>query len=222
MIKRMGIFQRRSDLTLNQFSAYWGKKHSPLVMAMPKFERYTQNHRMDLLPNFLSEHLGFDIDGIAEMYWQTDAQMQQDFNSQQGMNVLRQDETEFMSHISVCIAEERKLYGTMSAVKLILCLSSINSEINADNFKLILPNVRGIQMSEVKSVIQRPQLPPLLYIPQYFFSLWFDQYIDVITDFESKHWLEFYHQAFVTVDRASLSLVYPFEVRNLQDISILK
>ncbi|MCW8040744.1 MULTISPECIES: hypothetical protein [Acinetobacter] len=48
MIKRMGLFQRRQDLTQTQFGAYWGKKHSPLMMRMPKFLHYTQNHRLDL------------------------------------------------------------------------------------------------------------------------------------------------------------------------------
>ena len=89
MIKRMGLFQRREDLTQTQFSAYWGKKHSPLVMRMPKFLHYTQNHRLDLLPNFSASHPAFELDGIAEMYWHNEPDMQEDFNRQQSIALLR-------------------------------------------------------------------------------------------------------------------------------------
>ena len=111
MIKRMGLFQRRQDLTQTQFSAYWAKKHSPLVMRMPKFLHYTQNHCIDFLPNFTAGHPAFEIDGIAEMYWHDEQEMQQDFNSQQSIELLRQDETEFMSSISVCIVQEAAMQG---------------------------------------------------------------------------------------------------------------
>ena len=213
MIKRMGLFQRREDLTQTQFSAYWGKKHSPLVMRMPKFMHYTQNHRIDLLPNFTASHPSFQIDGIAEMYWQSEGEMQQDFNSQQAIELLRQDECEFMSRISVCIVNETELQGAQADVKIILCLSKADVLVSEQSLQHVLPHLRGIQRSDVQQVMNRPQLPALSEVPQQFFSLWFDQYAHVLADFESEEWQTFYAQNFQQIQRISLLMVHPFKVR---------
>lgn len=213
MIKRMGLFQRRDDLTQTQFSAYWGKKHSPLVMRMPKFMHYTQNHHIDLLPNFTAGHPSFQIDGIAEMYWQSEVQMQQDFNSQQAIELLRQDECEFISRISVCIVNETELQGIQSGIKIILCLSQDNTWVTEKALMQTLPHLRGIQRSDVKKVMNRPQLPVLSDVPQQFFSLWFDQYVHVLADFESEVWQTFYAQNFKQIQRISLVMVHAFKVR---------
>ncbi|OTG90842.1 EthD domain-containing protein [Acinetobacter sp. ANC 3813] len=213
MIKRMGLFQRRQDLTQTQFSAYWAKKHSPLVMRMPKFLHYTQNHCIDFLPNFTAGHPAFEIDGIAEMYWHDEQEMQQDFNSQQSIELLRQDETEFMSSISVCIVEEAAMQGIQSNVKIILSLSSANSLVTEQSLKQVLPNLRGIQRSDVQQMMDRPQLPALPYVPQQFFSLWYDQYAHVLADFESGAWQTFYTQSFQHIQRISVLMVHPLKVR---------
>ncbi|WP_104492149.1 EthD domain-containing protein [Acinetobacter indicus] len=214
MIKRMGLFQRRNDLTPTQFSAYWAKKHSPLVMGMSGFQRYIQNHRLDFLPNFTASHPSFDLDGIAEMYWNTEQEMQSDFSSQQGIEVLRQDETEFMSHISVCIVDEGPLFGYKASVKLVLCLSEGYRELNETVLKQALPHIRGIQSSQVKEVIQRPQLPQIPYIPQQFFSLWFDQYDHVLQDFQNIGWMNLYQYHLMQIERVVLMLSYAFVIRN--------
>lgn len=217
MIKRMGLFQRRHDLTQTQFSAYWGKKHSSLVMAMPGFEQYTQNHRLDLLPNFTASHPSFDLDGIAEMYWKSEAEMQSDFSSQQGIEILRQDETEFMSHISVCIVDESPIYGHESSLKLMLCLSEA-IELNEISLKEVLPHISGVRLSQVKQVIHRPQLPQITNIPQLFFSLWFDQYAHVLQDFEGEKWRDFYKDHLQKVERASILLVHAFKIRQNENV----
>ncbi len=213
MIKRMGLFQRRQDLTQTQFSAYWGKKHSPLVMRMPKFLHYTQNHRLDFLPNFSSSHPAFELDGIAEMYWHNEPDMQEDFNRQQSIALLRQDECEFISHISVCIVEETLLQGQRSAVKLMFCLSSAAADITEQSLKQALPNLCGVQRSDVTQMINRPQLPTLPHVPQQFFSIWFERYACVLADFQADRWQQFYQTHFQQIQRVALMLVHPLEVR---------
>ena len=213
MIKRMGLFQRRQDLTQTQFSAYWGKQHSPLVMRMPKFLHYTQNHRLDLLPNFSASHPAFELDGIAEMYWHNEPDMREDFNRQHSIALLRQDECEFMSHISVCIVEETPLQGQRSAVKLMFCLSSAAADITEQSLKQALPNLCGVQRSEVTQMINRPQLPALPHVPQQFFSIWFEQYACVLADFQADRWQQFYQTHFQQIQRVALMLVHPLKLR---------
>ena len=214
MIKRMGLFQRRTDLTATQFSSYWAKKHSPLVLKMPQFKRYTQNHVSDFLPNFTSLHPTFHLDGIAEMYWDHRAQMQQDFEQKNAIDALRQDETEFMSHISVCIVEESELQGQIASIKLMFCLSDLDSNISVDSLLKALPQLHGVQCSTVEDVINRPQLPSIEHLPKQFFSLWYQQYEHVLQDFGAIGWQEFYQHNFQHIQRVSLILMNPLLVRD--------
>lgn len=209
----MGLFQRRQDLTQTQFSAYWAKKHSPLVMRMPKFLHYTQNHCIDFLPNFTAGHPAFEIDGIAEMYWHNEQEMQQDFNSQQSIELLRQDETEFMLRISVCIVEESALQGQQAPLKLMLCLSDVCSTISVASLLKALPQLYGVQCSTVMDVISRPQLAPIEHLPKQIFSLWYGQYAQVLEDFGSSCWQKFYRQNFQQIQRVSLMMLNPLLVR---------
>lgn len=215
MIKRMGLFQRRQDLTQTQFSSYWAKKHSPLVLGMPRFIRYVQNHRVDLLPNFTSSHLGFDLDGIAEMYWNDEAEMQRDFSSQQGIDILRQDETEFMSKISVCIVNEGCLTGNLANIKLMLCLDARMKHFDEKQFIQALPHLKGVQSSEVLEVMTRPQLCEIKNIPQYFISLWFDQYDHVLKDFQANGWDHYYKNQLSELTRLSLISLHCLTIRNI-------
>lgn len=219
MIKRMGLFQRRQDLTPAQFSNYWAKKHSPLVLQMPKFKSYTQNHTVDFLPDFSSQHPSFALDGIAEMYWDNMEQMQEDFEQLNAIGALRQDETEFMSHISVCIAEEMPLAGEMSAIKIMLCLSPLSEELLSQiqqKLRQALPNMTGVQLSQIQQAITRPQLPALEHIPQIFITLWFKQYAHALQDFNAAPWEHFYQTDLFAVERVKLLMVSPLQIRARQ------
>lgn len=215
MIKRMGLFQKRDDFTQSQFSAYWTKKHSPIVMQMPRFSHYTQNHCVDLMPCFTPNHPAYVLSGIAEMYWATEANMLEDFNSHDHINCLRQDECEFMSNISVCIVDESALLGEKSQIKLMLCVSKSDT---AEDFKFqdiqqALPHLQGLQFSETLQVINRPQLAAIQDIPEHFYSLWFNQYQDVLTDFSNSGWQQFYTTHFQKVSRISILMLHSIDIR---------
>lgn len=215
MIKRMGLFQKRHDLTQSQFSAYWTKKHSPIVMQMPRFSHYIQNHCVDLLPCFTPNHPAHVLSGIAEMYWATEAAMLEDFNAHDHINRLRQDECEFMSNISVCIVDESALLGEKSQVKLMLCVSE-SDEVEAfelEDIQQVLPHLQGLQRSETLRVINRPQLPAIQDIPGRFYSLWFKQYQDVLADFSQPNWQKFYTQHFQKISLVSIFMLHALDIR---------
>lgn len=202
-----------------QFSNYWAKKHSPLVLQMPKFKHYTQNHIVDFLPNFSSKHPAFALNGIAEMYWQNMKEMQEDFEQLNAIDALRQDETEFMSHISVCIAEEMPLLGEKSAIKIMLCLSSLTDErvhLIQQKLQQALPNMTGVQLSTVQQTMTRPQLPALAHIPQIFITVWFGQYAHVLEDFNPNSWAQFYETEFSEIERVTLLMVNPVQIRAVE------
>lgn len=215
MIKRMGLFQKRHDLTQSQFSAYWTKKHSPLVMQMPRFSRYIQNHCVDLLPCFTPNHSAYALSGIAEMYWATKAEMLEDFNGHDHINRLRQDECEFMSNISVCIVNESVLQGEKSQIKLMLCVDESDKDKGFDlqDLKQVLPHLQGLQRSERLDVITRPQLAAVPNIPWRFYSVWFKQYEHVLEDFSHPSWKQFYKKHFQTIGRVSLFMLHEVHIR---------
>lgn len=214
MIKRMGLFKKREDLNLSQFSSYWAKKHSPLVVKMPKFITYIQNHKVDILPNFVTNHPTFHLDGIAEMYWYSEKDMFDDFDSPNGIEILRQDESEFMSHISVCIVEEAVLEGKQSAIKIVMCLGNGFENVDVISLKKVLPNLRGFQRSDVLQIMKRPHLPEILNVPHVFVNMWFDNYEQVLKDFTSDAWKTYYQSDMGSIDRLSLDIFHSIQIRN--------
>ncbi len=184
-------------------------------MKMPKFITYIQNHKVDILPNFVASHPTFHLDGVAEMYWHTEKDMLDDFDSSTGIDILRQDESEFMSNISVCIVEEEELEGEKTAIKIMMCLGHEAENINIKFLKQSLPHSSGLQKSTVIKVMSRPHLPELSNVPNIFISIWFDTYEDVLTDFESDLWKKYYQSDMREIDRLSLDIFNPIFIRSL-------
>lgn len=137
-------------------------------MQMPRFNRYIQNHCVDLLPCFTLNHPAYVLSGIAEMYWATEATMLEDFNSHYHINRLRQDECKFMPNISVCIVDESALLGEKSQIKLMLCVSESDAaeDFELQDLKQVLTHLQGLQRSEMLNIITRPQLPAIQDIPR--------------------------------------------------------
>lgn len=178
-------------------------------MQMPIFSHYTQNHCVDLMPCFTPNHPAYVLSGIAEMYWDTEANMLEDFNSHDHINCLRQDECEFMSNISVYIVDESALLGEKSQIKLMLCVSKSDT---AEDFKF-QDIQQALQFSETLQVINRPQLAAIQDIPEHFYSLWFNQYQDVLTDFSNSGWQQFYTTHFQKVSRVSILMLHSIDIR---------
>ena len=80
MLKTIVTLKRNPNMTLEEFSEYWEKKHAPLVTRLcPNMKRYVQNHRCGLqIPpeSPLVDKVGEDafrtdpdIDGVVEAYF---------------------------------------------------------------------------------------------------------------------------------------------------------
>lgn len=126
------------------------------------------------------------------MYWENEQAMHDAFNQRGAIEALKQDESEFMSKISVCIVDEQQLIGPQASIKLILCSSGVYAGAVLSQFMHVLPHVKGVQQSSTQQLVTRPQLPPIDEIPQPFVGLWFEQYDHVLQDFQSSLWYTFY------------------------------
>ena len=74
MYKLIAVLYRRSDLTHDDFAAYWEKHGHFVVNKIPGLRRYVQNHRVDLK--------GYEtqIDGIAEEWYDDLRSLQHYYN----------------------------------------------------------------------------------------------------------------------------------------------
>ncbi|SVB77531.1 uncharacterized protein METZ01_LOCUS230385, partial [marine metagenome] len=61
MIKQVSFFQRRKDLSPEDFRKHWRTKHADVVRRLNGLVRYVQNHALDSSSGF---------DGIAEVWFE--------------------------------------------------------------------------------------------------------------------------------------------------------
>ena len=69
MIKSISLLTRRPELTHDEFVRHWVTIHAPLAHAVPKLKRYVQSHIVAERTRPDIETLDVDIDGIAELWY---------------------------------------------------------------------------------------------------------------------------------------------------------
>lgn len=116
MIKVIVLIRRNPKLTREEFSRHWRTTHAPLVESLPMVSRYirkyVQNH---IAPDAARDEstvasaLGdlppgdsLQIDGIAEIWYDSVEDAQRSVASQEYMDLVRPDEMT-MSDLSQCI-----------------------------------------------------------------------------------------------------------------------
>jgi uncharacterized protein (TIGR02118 family) len=122
MIKLTYCVRRRSDLSAEDFRAYWLRQHGPLVKkhaSALRARRYVQSHTLDSDANALlrqSRGAAAAFDGITEVWWDG----LEDFSAalenpegQQAAEQLLEDEGRFidLSASSVFLTEEHEIFS---------------------------------------------------------------------------------------------------------------
>lgn len=167
-MKRMGVFQRREELSSEDFSEHWAEWHARLVSRMTHMRRYQQNHRVSAPVD------GFGPDGVAELWWNHRSDMNKDFSDQQFVDDLKSDETNFLSRIAILILEEGELQGRTSPTKIMACLQDVDRQ-RALALVQDLPQLVGLTTDEVIESQGRDTLPTLPKIPDLMMSFWFEK-----------------------------------------------
>lgn len=105
MIEVVYCMRRKPGLSHEEFIAYWGKVHAPMVMANLHLLRLHGYERILPMPHPFSERVERrgrmqpPYDGIARLTWATEEDMQLAFSSQDALAVQRQlaaDESHFV------------------------------------------------------------------------------------------------------------------------------
>ncbi len=96
MMKVLVVLQRKQGMAREEFRRYWREVHGPIGARMPGVQRYVQNH-------VAAE--GAPFDGVAEMWFNTPADMQKAFTSEAAAEAAR-DAANFLAGSQVVIVEE--------------------------------------------------------------------------------------------------------------------
>ncbi len=79
MLKMMFMVHRRPDLDADAFSKYWRETHAPIAKQIPGLRKYIQHHAISG-----SDGSAPPYDGIAEMWYDDDAALEQAMATQEG------------------------------------------------------------------------------------------------------------------------------------------
>lgn len=100
--KRLGILQKREDMTHEQFVAHWMGTHAELCKKLPGLRRYSVN----LVDRARFAKFGYD--GFSELWFDSEDDLNAAFASPEG-KVLLADLPNFTSKIDPLISVETQM-----------------------------------------------------------------------------------------------------------------
>jgi uncharacterized protein (TIGR02118 family) len=96
MTKVLVLLTKKNAMSRDEFRRYWRDVHGPIGERMPGVRRYVQNHVVVD---------GAPYDGIAELWFDSPAEMQAAFTSEAAQEAAR-DVPNFLASQQVVIVEE--------------------------------------------------------------------------------------------------------------------
>ena len=108
MIKSLGLLTRKPHLTHARFVDHWLNIHGPLALAVPGVRRYVQSHIVGTRTRPDIPETQIDVDGIAEMWFDT-AEDQQRAAASPEMKILTDDGALFIGQIKSFVIDEKQI-----------------------------------------------------------------------------------------------------------------
>jgi uncharacterized protein (TIGR02118 family) len=117
MVKFVGCLRRKPEMTAAEFHHYWKDTHGPLVKSVPEFFRhvrkYVQGHTVsDPVPGFPPQ-ASPPFDGIAELWFDSVADIGKAFAEPRYLAIIRPDEQKFLDlpNCSIFVVDEVPMHG---------------------------------------------------------------------------------------------------------------
>ena len=97
MIKMSVFIMKRADITREQFSEYWEKKHWPLLEQIPEVKqfakRYVQQHNIGQVPPIVT---AAPYDGISEVWFDSIEDFRRVVGTDTWRSIVQQDNLVFL------------------------------------------------------------------------------------------------------------------------------
>ena len=118
MIKMTFCVRKREDISHEAFYDYWLNQHGPLVTSHRETLRihsYQQSHScLPELGQQLLDHRGMpeNYDGIAELWWESEADLMAALAQTEANQALLEDEARFIDHArsTIQLVQEHKIF----------------------------------------------------------------------------------------------------------------
>ena len=99
MVKYIICATRKAGMTHEEFSAYWRNHHGPLVKSVPEFTRHVRKYvQCHLVRDAVPLGAAGSYDGVAELWFDSQADLVKAFNEPQYLEIIRPDERKFVDH----------------------------------------------------------------------------------------------------------------------------
>jgi uncharacterized protein (TIGR02118 family) len=112
MVKLVGCLRRKPGMSAVEFQRYWKDVHGPLVKSVPEFFRYVRKYvqghtASEPVPGFPAP-ASPPFDGIAELWFDSVADVGRAFTEPRYVEIIRPDEQKFLDlpNCSICVVEE--------------------------------------------------------------------------------------------------------------------
>ena len=107
LLKRVSFIKRKPGLSPEEFSHYWRDVHGPLALQMPGIRRYVQCH---VAPQAYEKGEPA-YDGVAQIWFETMADLQYAMNSQEYKEGAQPDGLKFVDpeHLGHLLTEENRV-----------------------------------------------------------------------------------------------------------------
>lgn len=97
MIKLSILVKRRSDLSLDQFSAHWKDIHGPLFSSQPEVKRYVKKYvQVHSTGQQLKQFPVAPYDGVAEIWFDEMEDIDKVFGTENYLKTIAPDEALFI------------------------------------------------------------------------------------------------------------------------------
>lgn len=117
MVKLVAGLRRKPSMNVAEFQRYWKEVHGPLVKSVPEFFRYVrkyvQGHTLsDPVPGFPPQ-TSAPFDGIAELWFDSVAEIGTAFAEPRYLEIIRPDELKFLdlANCTIFVVEDVTMYG---------------------------------------------------------------------------------------------------------------
>jgi uncharacterized protein (TIGR02118 family) len=156
---RMGLLQRKPDLSVADFRTHWRDLHGPLAAKLPGLRRYHQNHVVDRQQRGIIYARGSqDFDGISELWFDDFPSMRRAFSSDP-VRVLSGDEAALISDLKLVTAIQQQVIPVPTGTHLIKRMSTLKRrpDVTSEQFQHEWFNVHSVlvkRLPEVKGYTQ--------------------------------------------------------------------
>jgi len=104
MIKLMINVVRKAGMSHEEFADYWRNTHGPLVKSVPEFTRHIRKYvQCHLAAGSNPLGAGGVFDGVAELWFDSAADMERSFSEPRYLEIVRPDELKF-AELSKCVS----------------------------------------------------------------------------------------------------------------------